>query len=222
MLADAQEGGRCVSNPFNALYERPAILALAGEVCGLRVLDAGCGAGVHAAELDVPEAVPTSFALGGLRKRAGGAIGRDLVRFGWANVIDMPLFACPDSVERPPSVAQARCSVRTATDDVGVVVVLAVVLPEAHRTDLESATLAKCEVAAARTHVRPMLRSRRHRVLREPARVLVEPTRPIARPRPSRRCLTHRSIVPPTRPRTAGMLLETDKDHEPTKAPSPQ
>jgi SAM-dependent methyltransferase len=39
------------TNPFNALYERPAILALAGQVRGLRVLDAGCGSGVHAAEL---------------------------------------------------------------------------------------------------------------------------------------------------------------------------
>ncbi|TCO48950.1 class I SAM-dependent methyltransferase [Actinocrispum wychmicini] len=36
---------------FNALYERPAILALAGDVRGLRVLDAGCGPGLHAAEL---------------------------------------------------------------------------------------------------------------------------------------------------------------------------
>jgi len=39
------------TNPFNALYERPAILDLAGEVSGLRVLDAGCGAGLHAAAL---------------------------------------------------------------------------------------------------------------------------------------------------------------------------
>jgi SAM-dependent methyltransferase len=39
------------TNPFNALYERPAILSLAGEVRGLRVLDAGCGSGMHAAEL---------------------------------------------------------------------------------------------------------------------------------------------------------------------------
>ncbi|MCM6772328.1 class I SAM-dependent methyltransferase [Nocardia sp. CDC159] len=39
------------TNPYNALYERPAILSLAGAVGGLRVLDAGCGAGVHAADL---------------------------------------------------------------------------------------------------------------------------------------------------------------------------
>jgi SAM-dependent methyltransferase len=39
------------SSPFNALYERPAILSLAGDVRGLRVLDAGCGSGAHSAEL---------------------------------------------------------------------------------------------------------------------------------------------------------------------------
>ena len=30
---------------FNALYERPAMVDLLGEVDGLRVLDVGCGAG---------------------------------------------------------------------------------------------------------------------------------------------------------------------------------
>src|SRR5438105_196562 len=38
-------------NAYNALYERPAALALAGPVAGLRVLDAGCGGGAHAAAL---------------------------------------------------------------------------------------------------------------------------------------------------------------------------
>jgi SAM-dependent methyltransferase len=38
-------------NAYNALYERPAALALVGAVTGLRVLDAGCGGGAHAAAL---------------------------------------------------------------------------------------------------------------------------------------------------------------------------
>ena len=33
-------------NVYNALYERPATLALVGDVAGRRVLDAGCGSGV--------------------------------------------------------------------------------------------------------------------------------------------------------------------------------
>ncbi len=39
------------SNAFNAYYERPAILRLAGNCRGLRVLDAGCGGGLHALAL---------------------------------------------------------------------------------------------------------------------------------------------------------------------------
>ncbi|MET0920239.1 MAG: class I SAM-dependent methyltransferase, partial [Acidimicrobiia bacterium] len=38
-------------NPFNALYERPASLALLPHLSGTRVLDAGCGSGLHAAEM---------------------------------------------------------------------------------------------------------------------------------------------------------------------------
>jgi ubiquinone/menaquinone biosynthesis C-methylase UbiE len=36
---------------YNALYDRPAVLELLGEVAGQRVLDAGCGPGLYAEEL---------------------------------------------------------------------------------------------------------------------------------------------------------------------------
>ena len=36
---------------YNALYDRPAVLELLGDVRGLRVLDVGCGPGLYAEEL---------------------------------------------------------------------------------------------------------------------------------------------------------------------------
>lgn len=44
--ADANE-----NNAYNALYERPAVLSMLGDVAEQRILDAGCGAGAHAAAL---------------------------------------------------------------------------------------------------------------------------------------------------------------------------
>lgn len=38
-------------SPYNAFYDRPAVLGLAGDVSGLAVFDAACGPGLYAAEL---------------------------------------------------------------------------------------------------------------------------------------------------------------------------
>jgi SAM-dependent methyltransferase len=56
--AYATEGER---NAYNALYERPATLALLGPVAGRDVLDAGCGSGPLAAQLTAAGARVTGF-----------------------------------------------------------------------------------------------------------------------------------------------------------------
>ena len=48
-------------NLYNAYYERPAVLALAGDVAGRRVLDAGCGSGPLFAALRDRGAIVTGF-----------------------------------------------------------------------------------------------------------------------------------------------------------------
>jgi len=54
------------SNATNAYYERPASLALLGDLAGQRVLDAGCGAGSHSAEI-----IRRGASVTGLDKSAG-------------------------------------------------------------------------------------------------------------------------------------------------------
>lgn len=54
------------NNLLNAYYERPAMLALAGDVAGRRILDAGCGSGPLFAALRDRGAVVT-----GIDKSAG-------------------------------------------------------------------------------------------------------------------------------------------------------
>ncbi len=49
------------SSLFNAYYERPAMLHLAGDVSGRRILDAGCGSGPLAAALRDTGAFVTGF-----------------------------------------------------------------------------------------------------------------------------------------------------------------
>ncbi|MER5890214.1 class I SAM-dependent methyltransferase [Streptomyces sp. NPDC001941] len=70
------------TNLVNAHYERPAMLALAGEVAGRRVLDAGCGAGALLAALRDRGAVVSGFdASTGMLDLAGRRLGEgaDLV-----------------------------------------------------------------------------------------------------------------------------------------------
>ena len=49
------------SNLFNAYYERPAMLGLAGDVSGRRILDVGCGSGPLSAALRAGGAVVTGL-----------------------------------------------------------------------------------------------------------------------------------------------------------------
>src|SRR5438309_801702 len=51
-VAGAYEA-HAVDGAYNAHYDRPAVLALVGDVRGARVLDAGCGPGLYAQELVV-------------------------------------------------------------------------------------------------------------------------------------------------------------------------
>ena len=59
-IADAYAAG-VDSAPYNALYERPAMLDFLPPVKGKRILDAGCGTGWYAAELAGREALVTAI-----------------------------------------------------------------------------------------------------------------------------------------------------------------
>lgn len=87
------------------------------------------------------------------------------------------LIACTEGSVVPSRLVQAERTVRPASDERGVMIVLPVVLPEANRTDLEPATLVESEVAATRTCESPSRFRRSHdRTLVELPTVVVEPT----------------------------------------------
>src|SRR5258708_17955720 len=68
------------TNVWNACYERPATLALAGDVGGLGVLDAGCGSGTLAAALAGRGAAVTGIDLStGLLEIAARRLGPAVV-----------------------------------------------------------------------------------------------------------------------------------------------
>ena len=63
---------------INAYYERPAILALAGDVAGRRILDAGCGSGPLFAALRDRGAIVTGFdSSTGMLEMARRRLGED-------------------------------------------------------------------------------------------------------------------------------------------------
>ena len=63
---------------INAYYERPAFLALAGDVTGRRILDAGCGSGPLFAALRDRGAIVTGFdSSTGMLEQARRRLGDD-------------------------------------------------------------------------------------------------------------------------------------------------
>jgi SAM-dependent methyltransferase len=63
---------------MNAYYERPAILALAGDVAGRRILDAGCGSGPLFAALRDRGAIVSGFDMSaGMLEQARRRLGPD-------------------------------------------------------------------------------------------------------------------------------------------------
>jgi SAM-dependent methyltransferase len=66
------------ANLINAYYERPAMLALAGDVAGRRILDAGCGSGPLFAALRDRGAIVTGFdSSAGMLELARRRLGDD-------------------------------------------------------------------------------------------------------------------------------------------------
>jgi SAM-dependent methyltransferase len=67
------------TSAYNAYYDRPVVLDLLGDIAGRRVLDAGCGPGLYAAELLARGAEVTAFDQSGdmvhlARRRLGPGV----------------------------------------------------------------------------------------------------------------------------------------------------
>jgi SAM-dependent methyltransferase len=84
------------ANAYNALYERPALLALLGDLKGKRVLDAGCGAGPLAHAMLARGATVTGLEISeSMVKLARERLGRQAT----VHVADLaqPLTMCGDA-----------------------------------------------------------------------------------------------------------------------------
>lgn len=92
------------SAPYNALYERPAMLELLPLVSGAHVLDAGCGAGWYTSELALRGAFVTAVdastvMIGHARRRFMPPFPADVARLVEIKVADLaqPLSFASDS-----------------------------------------------------------------------------------------------------------------------------
>src|SRR5215510_7282448 len=101
-IADAYSA-KVDSAPYNALYERPAMLKLLPDVAGARVLDAGCGAGWYAAELAKRGAVVTAIDASGALIEHARALFASPALIGVAGQVELrvadleqPLSFAPD------------------------------------------------------------------------------------------------------------------------------
>jgi len=83
-------------NAYNALYDRPTVLDLIGDVCGLSILDAGCGPGLYLAELVARGARASGFDQSGdMVRYARQRLGPDVpIR---QHDLDDPLDWLPDA-----------------------------------------------------------------------------------------------------------------------------
>ena len=81
--------GNATDGPYNAHTDRPAMLALAGDVAGLRVLDVGCGAGHYIAELRARGVQPAQVQAALRIAAVVHAVGRVLA----AEAVDHPPFS---------------------------------------------------------------------------------------------------------------------------------
>ncbi len=121
------------------------------------------------------EAALGSRGSGSPSTRASARI-REFVGQRRTHVLLALLVACAEGSVVPACVVQAHRSIRTTPNPVGVMVVLAVVFPEADGTDLVSAPLVEREAPATRARVsNARLRAPHHGVRTEFSDVVLEP-----------------------------------------------
>ncbi|GAU64666.1 putative methyltransferase [Streptomyces sp. NBRC 110611] len=95
------------NNIVTAYYARPAMLALAGDVAGRRILDAGCGSGPLSAALRDRGAVVTAgFRLSVISEPQPDPAARELFPDGFHDLSTKPAFLF-FVVEVPPSTASS-------------------------------------------------------------------------------------------------------------------